>query len=113
MKPQEYKPLHDINALIKARKYDDLNKACDENLDHMVAIDKAAKEAGQLLFRTFSLHVADGLACYQITKVNHASTLASATVQIKHLDGVCDNYYDNVLGSGGTFPLTLITNLLD
>lgn len=113
MKPQLYKPPHDIRALIKSRNYDALNKACDENLAHMDAIDKAAKEAGQLLFRTFSLHVADGLACYQVTKVNHASTMASATVQVKHLAGVCDDYYDNVLGAGGTFPLTLITKLLD
>ena len=60
--PQLYKPLHDINAMIQARNYDGLNKACNENLDHMTAIDTAAKETGQLWFRQFSLHVANGIA---------------------------------------------------
>ena len=99
--------------MIQARNYDGLNKACDENLDHMTAIDTAAKKSGQLLFRTFSLHVADGLACYQVIKVNNALKLKDATVRIKHLAGVCDDYYDQILGAGGTFPLTMIAKLLD
>ena len=79
MKPQEYKPLHDIDALMSActadahkqtekwrAQHDAVTNACTANEQHATAIDAAARASGKDLYRIIWTHVADGLAAYQI-----------------------------------------------
>ena len=106
MKPQPYQPIHDIDAIIERRDYAALNKACDENYKHMAAINAAAKQAGQTLYRTFSIQVADGYAHYQVTKVEKNNMM------VRVLRGMGDDYQDRILGAGGSFPNRIIENLL-
>lgn len=102
MKPQPYQPIHDIDAIIERRDYAALNKACDENYKHMAAINAAAKQAGQTLYRTFSIQVADGYAYYQVTKVGKSS------MTVKALSGMGDDYQDHALGAGRSIPNRII-----
>jgi hypothetical protein len=62
------------------------------------------KEAGEGLKkdRMFSMPVADGCACYVVTKVN------KKTCRIEWRNFGADRYYDRVLGWGGTFDKSII-----
>jgi len=106
MKPQPYQPIHDIDAIVERRDYDALNRAYDDNYKHMETINKVAKDAGQILYRTFSIQVADGYAHYQVTKVEKNNMM------VRVLRGMGDDYQDRILGAGGSFPNRIIENLL-
>lgn len=73
------------------------------NWEHLKEIDEKAKARGELLWRFFSVSVADGKAFYQVTKVN------KTTARVEWCDGICpDNYYDQVIGGGSTLPLSKV-----
>jgi len=65
---------------------------------------KRDEEAGEGLkkHRMFSMPVADGNACYVVTKVN------KRTCNIEWRNFGADEYYDRILGSGGSFPIDII-----
>lgn len=118
-KAKEYFPLHDIGAMLDAckasfdgdraawrKEHEAIIAASERNFEYMQEIDSAAIKQGGLKYRFIYIQVADGLACYQILKVN------KKTVKIKHVTGLCDDYIDRRLDDGGTFPLQTINFLL-
>ncbi len=107
LKPQEYKPLHDIDAMFEAgRSSNDVCKAMDENLEHLRAIHAAAVEAGSIKFRMFSLPYADGFAYYQ------AINVTSSQITIKAITGIGDDWTAPPFGNGGKFPSKMIRQML-
>lgn len=78
----------------------------DENIAQMEKINVECRAAGSLQFRCFQLQVADGYAYYQVMEVG------SRTVKVRHIPGIGDNYKDEMLGDGGTFPLVPIRRLI-
>jgi len=62
------------------------------------------EEAGEGLakHRMFSMPVADGCACYVVTKVN------KKTCKIEWRNFGADEYTDRILGWGGSFPIDII-----
>ncbi len=86
---------------------DRVMKMEDENIAHMEKINDECRKAGSLKFRCFQLQVADGYAYYQVMEVG------SRTVKVRHISGIGDNYKDDILGDGGTFPLIPIRKLIE
>jgi hypothetical protein len=96
-KPQLYKPIHDIDAM---------TNGMNANLDHLLAIDAAARKAGSIKYRVFSIQVADGFAYYQAIDVN------SHHITIQHITGIGDDYYAQPFGGGGKFESAMIRRML-
>ena len=112
---QPYQVIHkNVWAYDRAKEQNNLNdhmadcaRKEDENLAYMDMINKDCQRAGTLKYRCFHLQVADGYAYYQIMKVN------KDTVMVRHIEGLGDNYMDDILGQGGTFPLPPIKRLIE
>lgn len=105
--PVEYKPIFETNFGGGFSNIDKINENADKNFEHLVTIDKLAKEKGQLLFRYFYLPVADGKAFYQITKV----TKTRATVTL--CTGISlDEWYDRTLGVKSSLPIAKVMQLV-
>ena len=83
---------------------DEIISNSKKNLKHLQEIDKTQPE-GSILHRYFSLPVADGMAHYQIVKIN------KATCKVKICNGIClDNYQDYTLGEEATISLATATS---
>jgi hypothetical protein len=93
----KYQPIFDTNLGGGFENIDQVIENSNKNLEHLRAIDTAAKKFGGLLHRFFYVGVADGRAYYQITKVTKTKT----TVEL--VSGIClDEYADQILGEKST-----------
>ena len=72
--------------------------------EHKKRDEKAGE--GLHVHRMFSMPVADGNACYVVTKVN------KKTCKIEWRNFGADQYTDRILGWGGTFPIDIIADQL-
>jgi len=96
----KYQAQHPIDLGAGFERIDECISNSEKNLEHLIEIDKRAKDNGKLLFRYFHLNVADGSVFYQITKI----TKKTATVTL--CDGIClDNYADRFLGEESVIPI--------
>lgn len=86
---------------------DTITRLEDENIAHMEKINDDCRRAGSLQYRCFHVQVADGYAYYQIMEV------MDSKVRVRHIEGIGENYKDEVLGDGGVFPLIPIKRLID
>lgn len=103
----KYKPIFDANIGGGFENIDQMIENSNKNFEHLRAIDKAAKDKGQLLFRYFYSCVADGKAFYQVTKV----TKTTATVTL--VDGIdLDDWADQILGEQSTLPIAKVEQLV-
>lgn len=89
-------------------KIKELRENSQKNLDNLQAIDKEAREKGELLYRYFYVPVADGRAYYQIIKI------LGTKVAVRICFGIClDSYVDHVLGERSTLPLKKAKQLVE
>jgi len=72
----------------------------DAYKEQAILSDKAGK--GLQVNKMFRTHVADGFANYVVTKVN------KKTCKIEWRNFGADEYYDQILGFGGSFPIDII-----
>lgn len=83
-------------------------KLCTEAWDKMIAENEELGE-GLHVGKIFRTQVADGYALYKIVKIN------KATVRIEWVDDEylnADQWHDQVLGNGGSFPKGVIEGIV-
>ena len=81
-------------------------KYAEEKFQEALVISQALPK-GLHVGKLFRMGVADGYACYVVTKVN--KTMA----EVEWRGYAPDKYYDQVLGGGGTFPKKIISRLVE
>ena len=67
-------------------QWDEVDRIYNSNWAKLEAVDKAARDRGELVGRFIREGVADGYALYMITKEN------KKTVRITHISGLGDDY---------------------
>ena len=97
--------------LFPTNDYSNIDKLIEnsqKNHEHLKEIDKKQKAKGTILFRHFTVPVADGYSYYQITKVGKKT----ATVEL--CGGIClDEYQDMILGESATISLDIAKSQIE